>query len=181
MYSAVEKRKKKLISVLSFVFIVRCQGAAGGEGPQVHASSVTVEQANTGEKAGYDPVFEVTVRNGCGCAVRGVYLRSEGFSSLRRRRPAPFRRDGRHYLIGDGRRIGGRLRRALPPTPGRAFRMTPPRARTTAPDPRADDRSPANAQADGFGCQSNEIPMAGRSTDSGGLRRLASLCKRELQ
>ncbi|KAF8648955.1 hypothetical protein HU200_064447 [Digitaria exilis] len=50
-------------------------------GPKCTASSVTVEQANTGEKAGYDPVFEVTVRNGCGCAVRGVYLRSEGFSS----------------------------------------------------------------------------------------------------
>jgi hypothetical protein len=53
------------------------------------ASSVTVSQSNTGDKAGYDPVFEVTVRNTCRCA---VYLRSEGFASSVAVDPRLFRR-----------------------------------------------------------------------------------------
>ncbi|WVZ51676.1 hypothetical protein U9M48_002792 [Paspalum notatum var. saurae] len=70
------------------------------------ASSVTVSQTNTGAKAGYDPVFEVAVHNGCGrCAVRGVVLRSEGFASSVAVDPRLFRREGRDYLVGDGRRI----------------------------------------------------------------------------
>ena len=88
------------------------------------ASSVTVEQANTGEKAGYDPVFEVAVRNTCGCAVRGVYLFSEGFASSVAVDPRLFRREGHDYLVGDGRRIepasAVRFRYAW----DRAFRMT---------------------------------------------------------
>ncbi|CAN6381309.1 unnamed protein product [Urochloa humidicola] len=93
------------------------------------AWSVTVEQANTGEKAGYDPVFEVTVRNTCGCAVRAVRLRSEGFASSVAVDPRLFRRGdrdgGRDYLVADGGRIEAgsavRFRYAW----DRAFRMAP--------------------------------------------------------
>ncbi|KAF8643314.1 hypothetical protein HU200_066907 [Digitaria exilis] len=115
-----------LVPAILLILVVHVQGARpAARGPKCTASSVTVEQANTGEKAGYDPVFEVTVRNGCGCAVRGVYLRSEGFSSSVAVDPRLFRRDGRDYLIGDGRRIEAasavRFRYAW----DRAFRMTP--------------------------------------------------------
>lgn len=88
------------------------------------ASSVTVSQSNTGDRAGYDPVFEVTVRNACRCAVRAVRLRSEGFASSVPVDPRLFRRAGRDYLVADGRRIepgaDARFRYAW----DRAFRMT---------------------------------------------------------
>ncbi|OEL26095.1 hypothetical protein BAE44_0012886 [Dichanthelium oligosanthes] len=108
------------------LLLVPVQGArpAVSPSPKCAASSVTVEQTNTGEKAGYDPVFEVTVRNTCGCAVRAVYLRSEGFASSVAVDPRLFRREGRDYLVGDGRRIEAasavRFRYAW----DRAFRMT---------------------------------------------------------
>ncbi|RLM68865.1 hypothetical protein C2845_PM17G09540 [Panicum miliaceum] len=107
------------------LLLLPVQGARPAASPKnCAASSVTVEQANTGEKAGYDPVFEVVVRNTCGCAVRGVYLRSEGFASSVAVDPRLFRRDSRDYLVGDGRQIepasAVRFRYAW----DRAFRMT---------------------------------------------------------
>ncbi|CAD6254002.1 unnamed protein product [Miscanthus lutarioriparius] len=88
------------------------------------ASSVTVSQSNTGDKAGYDPVFEVTVRNTCRCAVRAVYLRSEGFASSVAVDPRLFRREGRDYLVGDGRRIEAAAEVRFRYAWDRAFRMT---------------------------------------------------------
>jgi hypothetical protein len=67
---------------------------------------VEVETVNTGEKSGYDPVFEVAVRNRCRCAVRSVSLRSEGFAS-------------------DGRRIESAAAVRFRYAWDRAFRMTP--------------------------------------------------------
>ena len=87
------------------------------------ASSVTVSQSNTGDKAGYDPVFEVTVRNTCRCAVRAVYLRSEGFASSVAVDPHLFRREGRDYLVGDGRRIEAAAEVRFRYAWDRAFRM----------------------------------------------------------
>ncbi|CAL4993227.1 unnamed protein product [Urochloa decumbens] len=65
-------------------------------------ASVEVLQTSNGEKAGVDPVFEVTVRNKCECPVRGVLLRSEGFSSSVPVDPKLFRKEGSDYLVGDG-------------------------------------------------------------------------------
>lgn len=89
------------------------------------ASSVDVEQANTGEKVGYDPVFEVTVRNRCRCALRAVHLRSEGFASSVAVDPRLFRREGRDYLVGDGRRIESKTAVRFRYAWDRAFKMVP--------------------------------------------------------
>ncbi|KAL6654970.1 hypothetical protein ACP70R_008435 [Stipagrostis hirtigluma subsp. patula] len=116
--------------VLLLLLVVQARGARPAAAPAAStrcaASSVEVEQVNTGEKAGFDAVFEVTVRNRCGCAVRGVVLRSEGFASSAAVDPRLFRRVGRRgYLVGDGRRIESgaavRFRYAW----DRAFRMAP--------------------------------------------------------
>nr|TKW00780.1 hypothetical protein SEVIR_8G134600v2 [Setaria viridis] len=116
---------KLLILLPALLLIVQAQGARPAASPKkCAASSVTVEQSNTGEKAGYDPVFVVAVRNTCGCAVRAVYLRSEGFASSVAVDPRLFRREGRDYLVGNGCRIepnsAVRFRYAW----DRAFRMT---------------------------------------------------------
>uniref|UniRef100_A0A0D3HM44 Uncharacterized protein n=1 Tax=Oryza barthii TaxID=65489 RepID=A0A0D3HM44_9ORYZ len=104
----------KLLLVSAFLsLLLLIQGAAARSSPaagKCAAASVEVEQANTGEKAGYDPVFEVTVRNRCACAVRGVRLRSEGFAS---------------YLVGDGRRIEPSAAVTFRYAWDRAFRMAP--------------------------------------------------------
>ncbi|KAF0895097.1 hypothetical protein E2562_006804 [Oryza meyeriana var. granulata] len=114
----------KLLLVSVFLSLLLLEGAAASAA-KCAASSVEVEQTNTGEKVGYDPVFEVTVRNRCACALRGVHLRSEGFASSVAVDPRLFRREGRDYLVGDGRRIepsaAVRFRYAW----DRAFRMTP--------------------------------------------------------
>jgi hypothetical protein len=89
------------------------------------ASSMEVETVNTGEKSGYDPVFEVTVRNRCRCAVRSVSLRSEGFASSVAVDPRLFRREGRDYLVGDGRRIEAAAAVRFRYAWDRAFRMVP--------------------------------------------------------
>ncbi|PAN42690.1 hypothetical protein PAHAL_8G182500 [Panicum hallii] len=117
---------KFLILLPAFLLLlVPVQGARPTASPKkCAASSVTVEQANTGEKAGYDPVFEVAVRNTCGCAVRGVYLRSEGFASSVAVDPRLFRREGRDYLVGDGRRIEPASAVLFRYAWDRAFRMT---------------------------------------------------------
>ncbi|GJN04408.1 hypothetical protein PR202_ga21955 [Eleusine coracana subsp. coracana] len=114
------------------LFLVQVQGARLVPVPEpaeaatkCAASSVEVETVNTGEKAGYDAVFEVTVRNRCPCAVRGVSLRSEGFASSVSVDPRLFRRDGRDYLVGDGRRIEAAAAVRFRYAWDRAFRMVP--------------------------------------------------------
>ncbi|XP_062196948.1 TPD1 protein homolog 1A-like [Phragmites australis] len=123
MGNKAETTMRLLLLALLVLLLVQVQGARPAVDPKCAASSVEVEQTNTGEKAGYDPVFEVTVRNRCGCAVRGVSLRSEGFASSVAVDPRLFRREGRYYLVGDGRRIESagtvRFRYAW----DRAFRM----------------------------------------------------------
>ncbi|CAN6372017.1 unnamed protein product [Urochloa humidicola] len=120
---------KLLLLAPVLLLLVQTQGARPAASPNPNptkkckASSVTVEQANTGEKAGYDPVFEVTVRNTCGCAVRAVYLRSEGFASSVAVDPRLFRRDGRDYLVGDGGRIEAKSTVRFRYAWDRAFRM----------------------------------------------------------
>lgn len=69
-------------------------------------------------------MFEVTVRNTCRCAVRAVYLRSEGFASSVAVDPRLFRREGRDYLVGDGRRIEAAAEVRFRYAWDRAFRMT---------------------------------------------------------
>ncbi|XP_052136716.1 TPD1 protein homolog 1A-like [Oryza glaberrima] len=121
----------KLLLVSAFLsLLLLIQGAAARSSPaagKCAAASVEVEQANTGEKAGYDPVFEVTVRNRCACAVRGVRLRSEGFASSVAVDPRLFRRDrdAGDYLVGDGRRIEPSAAVTFRYAWDRAFRMAP--------------------------------------------------------
>ncbi|KAK8447709.1 hypothetical protein SEVIR_8G134500v4 [Setaria viridis] len=115
---------------LCFFFMLVLGGDAGARPAaspnpkKCTASSVAVEQSNTGEKAGFDPVFEVEVRNTCGCAVRAVYLRSEGFASSVAVDPRLFRREGRDYLVGDGGRIEPNSAVRFSYAWDRAFRMT---------------------------------------------------------
>lgn len=82
-------------------------------------------QTSNGDKAGINPIFEVTVRNRCACAVRGVFLRSEGFTTSIPVDAKLFRREGNDYLVGDGSRIesGGEVRFRY--ASERAFDMTP--------------------------------------------------------
>uniref|UniRef100_A0A0E0MFN7 Uncharacterized protein n=1 Tax=Oryza punctata TaxID=4537 RepID=A0A0E0MFN7_ORYPU len=126
----------KLLLVSAFLSLLLLQGAAARSSPSLTmaaaakcgAASVEVEQTNTGEKVGYDPVFEVTVRNRCACAVRGVRLRSEGFASSVAVDPRLFRRDGGgggDYLVGDGRRIEPSAAVTFRYAWDRAFRMAP--------------------------------------------------------
>lgn len=130
-------QSKKLLVALPVLLLVviQAQGARRspsstwisiptGTSSKCSASSVTVSQWNTGEKAGYDPVFEVVVRNGCRCAVRGVYLHSEGFASSVAVDRRLFRRQGRDYLVGDGRRIESGAEVRFRYAWDRAFRMT---------------------------------------------------------
>nr|AGT16971.1 Acetylglucosaminyltransferase family protein [Saccharum hybrid cultivar R570] len=119
-----------LLPALVLLLLVQAQGARPAAASKAKpttkcaASSVTVSQSNTGDKAGYDPVFEVTVRNTCRCAVRGVYLRSEGFASSVAVDPRLFRREGRDYLVGDGRRIEAAAEVRFRYAWDHAFRMT---------------------------------------------------------
>ncbi|CAL4988035.1 unnamed protein product [Urochloa decumbens] len=83
----------------AFLLVLLVQGAWS---EKCTPASVEVLQTSNGEKAGVDPVFEVTVRNKCECPVRGVLLRSEGFSSSVPVDPKLFRKEGGDYLVGDG-------------------------------------------------------------------------------
>uniref|UniRef100_A0A0D9XZ56 Uncharacterized protein n=1 Tax=Leersia perrieri TaxID=77586 RepID=A0A0D9XZ56_9ORYZ len=84
-----------------------CQSIHGESSQLCAPSSVDVQQANTGKKAGaLDTVFEVTVTNRCRCTVKAVYLRANGFMSSVAVDPKLFRQAGAAgYLVGDGRRI----------------------------------------------------------------------------
>ncbi|KAL6890167.1 hypothetical protein ACP4OV_008930 [Aristida adscensionis] len=102
--------------------------AAAAASSRCAAASVEVEQVNTGERGGAggrDPVFEVTVRNRCACAVRGVVLRSEGFASSAAVDPRLFRREGAGYLVAGGRRVESGAAVTFRYAWDRAFRMAP--------------------------------------------------------
>ncbi|RWV88020.1 hypothetical protein GW17_00049930 [Ensete ventricosum] len=85
--------------------IVRPTIATWLESQRCELSSIQVQQTNTGKKVGFDPVFEVEVRNQCRCTVRSVFLQSEGFASSMMVDPKLFRREGASYLVNDGKGI----------------------------------------------------------------------------
>lgn len=79
-----------------------CSWWLGARPDKCTPASVDVLQTSNGAKAGVDPVFEVMVQNRCDCAVWGVILSSEGFSSSLPVDPKLFRKEGNGYLVGDG-------------------------------------------------------------------------------
>ncbi|PKA47618.1 hypothetical protein AXF42_Ash014814 [Apostasia shenzhenica] len=87
--------------------------------------SVELVITNTGKLVGYDPVFEVEVRNRCRCAVAGVFLSSEGFSSSMMVDPELFRREGDEYLVNGGRAIPSSHSVKFDYSWDRAFKMAP--------------------------------------------------------
>ncbi|KAG6481948.1 TPD1 protein homolog 1-like [Zingiber officinale] len=87
-------------------------------------TSIQVQQNNTGAKVGYDPVFEVEVKNLCRCSVASVFLRSEGFASSKLVDPKLFRREGNDYLVNDGKSIQSSLSVKFSYAWDRAFRMS---------------------------------------------------------
>ncbi|XP_074559716.1 TPD1 protein homolog 1-like [Curcuma longa] len=87
-------------------------------------TSIQVQQTNTGAKVGYDPVFEVEVKNLCRCSVASVFLRSEGFASSKLVDPKLFRRAGNDYLVNDGKSIQSSLSVKFSYAWDRAFRMS---------------------------------------------------------
>ncbi|WOL00587.1 TPD1 protein [Canna indica] len=88
-------------------------------------SSIQVQQTNTGTKVGYDPVFEVEVKNLCRCTVTSVFLRSEGFASSVMVDPKLFRREGVGYLVNDGKGIPSSQSLKFRYAWDRAFKMSP--------------------------------------------------------
>ncbi|KAG8090815.1 hypothetical protein GUJ93_ZPchr0011g27295 [Zizania palustris] len=114
----------KLLLLCEFLLLILLHGEARPP-EKCAAASLEVEVSNTGDKVGYDPVFEVTVRNRCVCAVRGVHLCSEGFASSVAVDPRLFRRDGQDYLVADGRRVEPAATVSFRYAWDRAFRMTP--------------------------------------------------------
>ena len=80
---------------------------------------------NTGRKSGYDPVFEVEVKNTCRCALTNVFLHSEGFASAMNVDPKLFRREGADYLVNDGKGIPSSVSVKFQYAWDHAFRMTP--------------------------------------------------------
>ncbi|URE12317.1 hypothetical protein MUK42_22348 [Musa troglodytarum] len=95
------------------------------ESQRCELSSIQVQQTNTGKKVGYDPVFEVEVKNLCRCTVRSVFLRSEGFASSMLVDPKLFRREGAGYLVNDGKGIPSSVSVKFCYAWDRAFTMSP--------------------------------------------------------
>ncbi|KAG6510833.1 TPD1 protein homolog 1A-like [Zingiber officinale] len=87
-------------------------------------ASIQVQQSNTGDKVGHDPVFEVEVKNLCRCSVAGVFLRSEGFASSTAVDPELFRRAGNDYLVDDGKSMQSALSLKFRYAWDRAFKMS---------------------------------------------------------
>ncbi|CAL9753063.1 unnamed protein product [Musa acuminata subsp. burmannicoides] len=98
--------------------------SAAGESQGCDLSSIQVQQNNTGAKVGYDPVFEVEVKNQCRCTVTDVFLRSEGFASSMMVDPKLFRREGVGYLVNDGKGIPSSLSVKFRYAWDRAFKMS---------------------------------------------------------
>ncbi|CAL4899512.1 unnamed protein product [Urochloa decumbens] len=96
----------RVIKITAAIFLVLLVAIAKVECQGCTPSSISVQQTNTGKSVGgIDTVFQVTVTNRCRCAVKNVYLRSNGFSSSTAVDPKLFRRAGSGYLLGDGRQI----------------------------------------------------------------------------
>ncbi|XP_019703263.2 TPD1 protein homolog 1B isoform X1 [Elaeis guineensis] len=88
-------------------------------------STVQVQQTNTGQKHGYDPIFEVEVKNLCRCELTNVYLWSEGFASSMSVDPKLFRQEGSGFLVNDGKGIPSLMSVKFQYAWDRAYKMTP--------------------------------------------------------
>uniref|UniRef100_A0A0E0MFE8 Uncharacterized protein n=1 Tax=Oryza punctata TaxID=4537 RepID=A0A0E0MFE8_ORYPU len=90
-----------LLVALLFI-VVSVQGTNGDR--CAATSSIDVQTINTGESAGGgDTVFEVQVKNLCGCSVRDVRLDGGGFATTVEVDPTVFRAaDGGDYLVNGG-------------------------------------------------------------------------------
>ncbi|XP_073006711.1 uncharacterized protein [Typha latifolia] len=109
---------KLLVSFLLFCIFAK------GKSQPCGLSSVKVQQTNTGLKVGYDPVFEVEVKNSCRCALSKVFLRSEGFSSSMPVDRRAFRLEGISYLVNNGQRISSMASVKFRYAWDRAFKMS---------------------------------------------------------
>nr|CAD1820135.1 unnamed protein product [Ananas comosus var. bracteatus]CAD1820160.1 unnamed protein product [Ananas comosus var. bracteatus] len=109
---------KLLFALLLCIFVQ-------GKSDPCALSSIEVQQTNTGQMAGYDPVFEVEVKNGCRCSVAHVYLYSLGFASSTPVDPSLFRRDGVGYLVNNGQSIASGASVKFRYAWDRAFQMGP--------------------------------------------------------
>ncbi|XP_010929580.1 uncharacterized protein [Elaeis guineensis] len=110
---------KLLFVVLSLCIFVT------GRSQNCNLSTVQVQQTNTGGKKGYDPIFEVEVKNICQCELMKVFLRSEGFASSMPVDPKLFRQETDGYLVNDGKGIPSLMSVKFPYAWDRAFKMTP--------------------------------------------------------
>ncbi|ONK58542.1 uncharacterized protein A4U43_C09F14140 [Asparagus officinalis] len=95
------------------------------KGLRCDISSIEIGITNTGTKFRYDSVFEVEVKNNCGCTLINVFLNSEGFASTTNVDPDMFRRDRDGYLVNDGKGIASSHSVKFQYAWDRAFKMTP--------------------------------------------------------
>ncbi|XP_073118041.1 TPD1 protein homolog 1B isoform X2 [Elaeis guineensis] len=106
-----------------FTFLTRTLRSGGSESCDL--STVQVQQTNTGQKHGYDPIFEVEVKNLCRCELTNVYLWSEGFASSMSVDPKLFRQEGSGFLVNDGKGIPSLMSVKFQYAWDRAYKMTP--------------------------------------------------------
>nr|CAD1836636.1 unnamed protein product [Ananas comosus var. bracteatus] len=112
---------KLLTSLLLFLSIF----PKGNNSKPCDLSSIEITTTNTGSKVGYDPVFEVEVKNSCRCATKSVFLQSEGFASSMPVDRKLFRREGIGYLLNNGDRIPSSASVKFHYSWDRAFKMSP--------------------------------------------------------
>ncbi|XP_008777845.1 TPD1 protein homolog 1-like [Phoenix dactylifera] len=110
---------KLLFVALSFCILVT------GRSQICNLSTVQVQQTNTGGKNGYDPIFEVEVKNLCRCELTNVFLHSEGFASSMAVDPKLFRQELGGYLVNDGKGIPSLMSVKFQYAWDRAFKMAP--------------------------------------------------------
>ncbi|CAL9095867.1 unnamed protein product [Musa acuminata var. zebrina] len=115
------------LSVCLYIYLpmIHVLGTDAVESQRCELSSIQVQQTNTGKKVGYDPVFEVEVKNLCRCTVRSVFLRSEGFASSMMVDPKLYRREGAGYIVNDGKGIPSSVSVKFCYAWDRAFTMSP--------------------------------------------------------
>ncbi|XP_052137051.1 uncharacterized protein LOC127755417 [Oryza glaberrima] len=118
-----------LLIVLLFI-VISVQGTNGADRCAA-SSSIDVQTINTGEAAaggGGDTVFEVQVKNLCGCSVRDVRLDGGGFATTVEVDPAVFRAaddGGDYYLVNGGGPIASMATVSFRYTWDHFFQITP--------------------------------------------------------
>ncbi|XP_006664880.1 TPD1 protein homolog 1-like [Oryza brachyantha] len=118
----------QLCTVFLVAIFVLAISVQGDQSQLCEPSSIQIGQTNTGKKARtLDTVFQVTVTNGCRCAVRAVLLRADGFASSVAVDPRLFRRASAAagaYLVGDGQQIASGKSVSFQYTWDHYFKMT---------------------------------------------------------